>query len=153
MKTTDCILLMALALPLAAQTAAAPKSAPAKPAAARPADPAPLSPPANAERVDINTFRWKDASGDFWIYKKSPFGWSRIKEKDVAAYSRTPSTETAINVIEVRGDEVVLEKPTPFGSTRWTKKKSDLNADERAAMDRWSNRTSPPAKTAAAGKE
>jgi hypothetical protein len=153
MKTTHCLLLMAFALPLAAQTTPPSKSAPAKPTAARPADPAPATPPASAQQIDSATFHWKDAKGDLWIYKKTPFGWSKMREKELASYQRPDQKQPPIEVREVRGDEVTFEKPTPFGPIRWTKQKDALSADERAALDRWSARASEPARTATAGKE
>lgn len=153
MRTIQSILLLALALPLAAQTAPASKSTPAKSAAAKPADAVPATPPANAEQIDSATFHWKDAKGDLWIYKKTPFGWSRSREKDLPPVKRQDSERPPMVVREVRGDDVVFERPSPFGQSRWTKKKDALSADEQAALDRWSKRGAEAARTASAGKE
>jgi hypothetical protein len=152
MKTIKFALLMALAVALGAQTQPA-KSAPTKPPATRPADPAPATPPADAKQIDASTFHWKDAKGEVWVYKKTPFGWSKMREKELSSYQRPDEKPAPIEVVDVRGESVTFEKPTPFGPSRWTKKKSDLSADERSAMERWSNRAATSARTAPAGKE
>jgi hypothetical protein len=153
MRTIQSILLVVLLLPLAAQTTRQSKSAPPKPAAARPADPAPATPPASAQQVDTTTFHWKDAKGETWIYKKTPFGWSKIREKELNSFKRTEEQPAAIEVREVRGDEVTFEKPTPFSTSRWTKKKDAFSTEESAAYNRWAARASESGRTATAEKE
>jgi hypothetical protein len=141
MKTSTWILMLALASAAGAQTAPDAKPSPAKTAApkpsAKPVDPAPKDPPASAEKVDELTYRWKDAKGDFWVYKKTPFGWSKIREKELTSYQRPETNGEGSKVSGVRGDEVSFERSTPFGTTRWTKKKGELNPDESAALEAW----------------
>lgn len=153
MRTTACFLLLAVALQLAAQTAPPSKPAPAKVSSARPVEPAPATPPAEAQKIDSVTFHWKDAKGDVWVYKKTPFGWSKMREKELASYQRPEEKQLLMGVVEVRGDTVTFEKATPFSSSRWTKQKSELTADERTALDRWAKAGSEKNSAALSGKE
>lgn len=98
----------------------------AKPAAA-------LSVPAGAEKVEEGVWRAKDAQGQTWIYKKTPFGLVRMEEEQKAAAPAAPS----IRVIEVRGQEAVFERPSPFGRKTWTRKAGEMDEEERRALEEW----------------
>src|SRR5271165_330445 len=99
--------------------------------------------PADAQRIDDSTYRYKDAQGKTWIYAQTPFGFSRSEE------GVTPKSVQNVdsNPVKVRdlGDSYEFVKATPFGQSRWTTKKSDLNADEREMVNQ--------SQTAAATKE
>ena len=155
-----CVLMLAILCPLAAQQAG---RTPADKTAAQPRAAEPGGPPATAESIGQNTYRWKDRDGVVWIYRKRPFGWSRIKESDEQALQSpakpTPdapeSRSTAVapsrpapKITEVKGDDVVFERPSAFGMQRWTKNKSELDAEEKAALERWGRQ--PAAKPAPA---
>ena len=124
-----------------AQSSGAKKSKTAPPsqkAAAAPA--APLTPPQDAEKLDENTYRSKDSSGKVWIFQKTPFGWTRSQEG--ATVARTAVLEDPANslrVSSVQGETIQFEKPTPFGVSRWSRKKSELTQEESEALSRFEN--------------
>jgi hypothetical protein len=53
-------------------------------------------------------------------------------EKDAAA----PAAASGIRVVSESGEMVTFERKSPFGPSRWQRKKTELNADERAAWER-----------------
>jgi hypothetical protein len=98
--------------------------------------------PADAQRIDDSTYRYRDAQGKTWIYAQTPFGFSRSEE------SATPKPVQASdsNPVKVRdlGDSYEFVKTSPFGQSRWTRKKTDLSADERDMVNQ--NQTDPTTK-------
>jgi hypothetical protein len=100
--------------------------------------------PAGAEPVNAQQWRHTDAEGQKWIYTRTPFGWSRGHEDKVTkAESAEPveakpgsprSSGPALEIVEVRANEVVFQRATPFGRSRWTKAKSALDDAEKAAL-------------------
>jgi hypothetical protein len=131
-------LLLAFTFVLAASAApAGDAKAPARPAGL----------PAGAERVTDQQWRHTDAKGQKWIYTRTPFGWSRGHEDKVTkaetadAADGKPATGPAstpagpaLEIVEVRANEVVFQRATPFGRSRWTKAKSALDDAEKAAL-------------------
>ncbi|HEY3740108.1 MAG TPA: hypothetical protein VGL53_09700 [Bryobacteraceae bacterium] len=118
------------------------KSAPARPAATATTKQGPVNGiPAGAVKVDENTYRYqeKDAAGKpgkVWLFRRNPFGVSKIEEKDDALNGKVlPSPETPTTAKDL-GDSYRFERSGPFGSKVWTKKKSELNADERAIIEK-----------------
>ena len=155
-----CVLMLAILWPATAQEAGKP-TAKQTSGQARAAEPG--GPPAGAQSIGQNAYKWKDSDGVAWIYRKRPFGWSRIKESDEQALQSpakpTPdapeSRSTAVapsrpapKITEVKGDDVVFERPSAFGMQRWTKNKGELDAEEKAALERWGRQ--PAAKPAPA---
>lgn len=131
MKHFVWILVLAWGLIQAAQGQAggAPQTgakAKAKPAAG-------LTVPAGAEKVEEGLWRAKDAQGKAWIYKKTPFGLVRMEEEQKAAAPAAPS----IRVVEVRGEEVMFERPSPFGRKAWSRKAGEMDEEERRALEEW----------------
>jgi hypothetical protein len=98
-----------------------------------PAPPAELTLPAGAKQVDLGTYTFTDAQGKKWIYRKTPFGLARIEDKPVEV-SAAPAGD-GITAKE-DGDTIRFERPGPFGTYRWQKKKSELADDEKAAWER-----------------
>jgi len=102
--------------------------------AAEPASrPAALSIPAGAVAVDSNLFRYTDAQGKTWIYRRTPFGVTRAEAQPAAparpeAWDNTKAWED--------GDAIVFERPGPFGVYRWRTRKTDLDAAERDFLAR-----------------
>jgi hypothetical protein len=90
--------------------------------------------PAGAQRIDDLTYRYQDAQGKAWIYRQTPFGFNRAEESALAktAVAKTAEVPDA-NPVKVRdlGDSYEFVKNTPFGPSRWTRKKSELGQDER----------------------
>ena len=106
--------------------------------------PAELTLPAGAVMVEPGTYNFTDAQGKKWIYRKTPFGLARVEDKPAAA-SPTPAAGIAITATE-EGDVVRFERPGPFGTYRWQKKRSELDADEQAALERCNQNNAKAAK-------
>ena len=139
MKLKICFLTI-LAIGLAqAEDRQAPKKASAK---KKPAPPAEITIPAGATQVEPGTYTFTDAQGKKWIYRKTPFGIARLEDKPAeAAPAGGPTT-----IATEDGENVRFERPGPFGPYRWQKKKSELDSDERAALERSLAKPAPAAK-------
>jgi hypothetical protein len=126
--------LIVIAISLAALAAAetAKGKAPAKAAAKAKALPAGL--PKDAVSTEPGLWKHTDAKGQVWMYRQTPFGFSRYKPEDVAPVEDI--SEAALLQAVEDGDSVKFEKKTPFGTARWTKKKSELNGPETIAWKR-----------------
>lgn len=98
--------------------------------------------PANAERIDATHFRVKDDKGVAWDYTKTPFG--IVKRRADEKSSTTPNV-TGWKATDL-GDSVRFERQTAFGTSTWTKKKSDLNSTEKMALAN-ATPTSAPSET------
>ena len=125
------ILVLAAASVVAQQAAPAPKSTPAKTA----------EPPAGAAKSYATSYRWKDATGRSWLYRKTPFGWAKIDETAEAEAERVSGTQSrAQKPVEIRafdeGDIVRFEKQGPFGVYSWKRKKTELLPEETLALDK-----------------
>ena len=97
--------------------------------------------PAGAVKIDENTYRLqeKDSSGKpgkVWLFRRNPFGVSKVEESEASkiglslAPPETPATAADL------GDSYRFERPGPFGAKVWTKKKSELTAEERAIAEK-----------------
>jgi hypothetical protein len=115
-----------------AEDQAAPKKESAK---KNPAPPAELTLPAGAKQVEFGTYTFTDAQGKKWIYRKTPFGLARYEDKPVEVSAPASSSGDRI-VAKEDGDTIRFERPGPFGTYRWQKKKSELADDEKAAWER-----------------
>ena len=97
--------------------------------------------PAGAVKVDEITYRFeeKDSSGKpgkIWLYRRNPFGVSRVEEKEAAKIGLAlPAPETPATATDL-GDSYRFERPGPFGAKVWTKKKSELTDEERAITEK-----------------
>jgi hypothetical protein len=113
--------------------------------------------PKEATEVKPGVYRYVDKEMKVWLYTKSPFGYMRSSEEDGAKQSAEParkpnpektpfgesraaSNAPATKVIE-QGDSVRFERPSPFGVYRWTRKKTELNDDEKTLWE--ASRTAP----------
>ena len=142
------------AQPLASTKTPATKAKASVPPAApiRKATPAPAASsgiqgiPAGAVKIDENTYRMQEKDGKVWLYRRNPFGVSKIEEKEASKMGRTLTpTETPATVSDL-GDSYRFERAGPFGAKTWTKKKSELNDDERSIIEK--NHQSPTQKAA-----
>ncbi|HZO54032.1 MAG TPA: hypothetical protein VFB63_15065 [Bryobacteraceae bacterium] len=113
----------------------APKSEPATPAAQgrvtqvyTPKLP-PL--PEGAVQVDKHTWRATEKDGKVWMYRRTPFGFSKYEADEKVA------EEALTDLVAIdKGDSVEFQRKTPFGLSKWTKKKSELDDNEAAALKR-----------------
>ena len=140
MKTVFAVLFSAVLL-----TAAEPQAGKAAPAA--PATPArQVEIPKGAVEREPGRFFYTDAAGKKWIYVRTPFGISRTDDQAETAAPTTPTTTpdplAGIKVTE-SGDTVLFERTSPFGTSKWRKKKSELDEAEKAALRRTQDSSKP----------
>ena len=89
--------------------------------------------PDGAVQTAPYVYRYTDKDGKKWFYSETPFGVMRSPDEPKAA---PPKAEPdGIRAFE-DGDAVRFERLGPFGIYHWTKKKSELDAGEQAALDR-----------------
>lgn len=81
--------------------------------------------PSGAVQAADGSFRYTDAQGMQWIYRRTPFGIARAQ--DMAA--------TAIKATEA-GDAIRFERPTPFGTFKWERRKTELTEIEQRVWNR-----------------
>lgn len=102
--------------------------------AARPAVPDAVIPKGAVEGADGN-FYYTDAQGKKWTYRNTPFGVSKAEDKSTGvAVAPPPQPDTLITATDA-GDSVNFSKPSPFGTVKWTKKKTDLDANETSVWN------------------
>jgi hypothetical protein len=135
MKTTLAIFL-ALVPMMAADKPAATRAA-SKPAAAV------LQIPAGAVEAQAGTFRYTDADGKKWIYRKTPFGVARMADQGqptAAAAENRPAAAQKETVVATESDGAVhFERRGPFGIYKWDRKTSELTTEERAWLKNGAN--------------
>ena len=97
---------------------------------------APPAIPAGAIQTAAFTWSYADAQGRKWIYRQTPFGIARLEDKpDPQAAANISKQAQYLKAVDA-GDSVRFERPGPFGTYRWERKKGALNAVEQAAWDR-----------------
>lgn len=112
---------------------AVPKAATAKKAAPAAKKAQPVTIPKDAKEIYPGTFRWVDAKGVAWLFTKTPFGIMKGEEPKDQQPESVPTDWT----VKEEGDNLVFERPWPFGGAkRWTKAKNDLTETERAVWER-----------------
>ncbi len=94
----------------------------------------PGQPPKTAKDNGDGSFSWTDPKGKRWISRKTPFGWMRSENTGLASEPGVGSVDPSVKVSEA-GDNVHFEKATPFGTTKWDKRKADLTDGERSALE------------------
>lgn len=124
-----------IGLPLMAAMLFAADAQPAKKADARAAAAAKApGVPAGAVETAPGVYRFTDHDGKTWIYRKTPFGVTRAEEK-----ADTPDkNDKSLQDIKATedGDTIRFERPSPFGSIHWQRKKTELNETEKAVWER-----------------
>ena len=78
------------------------------------------------------SYTWTDQSGKKWTYSKTPFGVMKFPKADEAAQ---PTVDMSLTKSIDKGDTVRFERPGPFGTISWEKKKTDLTPDEQRLFD------------------
>jgi hypothetical protein len=79
--------------------------------------------------ADGTSYLYTDKQGKKWVYAKTPFGIIKNAYSDSAAAA--PATDTVATKAIDQGETVKFERPGPFGTISYEKKKSDLTDDER----------------------
>jgi hypothetical protein len=132
----------------AAERKATAKDAKTKTTAAKSA-PRQVVVPAGAEEISPGEWRHTDAGGKRWIYRQTPFGIARIEDKASPEADRQAAESEAAQLAATTavedGDVIRFTRPGPFGLYRWTKKKSELNEQERAVWKREQERAAKAA--------
>ena len=119
-------------LAIASVSFAADKKTTKKPKAAPP--PQAITIPKDAvPNADGSSYTYTDKQGKKWIYAKTPFGIMKSAASDTTV-SNTETVGPSTKVID-KGDSVRFEKPGPFGTIAYEKKKTELNESERQAVD------------------
>lgn len=110
-----------------------PKAAAAKPA---PRIAQPLVIPPDAVPTPEGTYAWTDKAGKKWLFSKTPFGISKVEDTGAAGASMTLNTAPPNQFTKAfeDGEKVRFERQTPFGTSKWEKKKSELSDDEKAIL-------------------
>lgn len=105
-----------------------------KPAATPPAG----AMPTGAVKIDENTYKLKEKDGKTWVYRKTPFGVSRLPEEQFTKQNEAPLIEPAreakVKVTDL-GTEYKFERAHPFGIQMWKKAKKDLTEDEKKYIE------------------
>ena len=104
---------------------------PQKPAAPQNAASQPPTVPAGATELEPNLYRYTDAQGKTWLYRKTPFGVS--KWEDTPAPQPVVKEEAPVTVTDL-GDRFQFERKTPFGASKWVRKKDELTSEEKALV-------------------
>ncbi len=146
MKVFFAVLVTAVAVMAAdGQAAPAKKASPAAPKAAskstakssKVSDASkPTAIPADAVADSTGDYHHTDAQGKKWIYRKTPFGVSRLEDTAENAAPRADATSGGGITAFDEGDKVRFERKGPFGVWKWEKKKTELDEAEKAA---WQN--------------
>lgn len=93
--------------------------------------------PASAVQFEPGSYHYTDAKGKKWILRPTPFGIAKLEDTDSAASKKGPEDHSLDNAkVTEDGDSVKFERPGPFGVYKWEKKKTDLDAGEKAAWER-----------------
>lgn len=158
MKTILIVVAVLCAMVASATEKPAVRKAAAKPAARATAKPQSPAIPVDAVRVAENTYRHTDGQGKTWYYRRTPFGVTRSEqapetapqlsnqiarerqspfaaEQTGAAPASQMQDAEMVSATETE-DAVTFERATPFGKSSWTRKKSELTADEKALWER-----------------
>jgi len=93
--------------------------------------------PASAVEFEPGAYHYTDAKGKKWILMPTPFGIAKKEDtgKPLPKKGEQDHSMDNVNVTEI-GDSVRFERPGPFGMYKWEKKKTDLDAGEKAAWER-----------------
>ncbi len=118
--------------------------------------------PSSAVQIEPGAYRYTDAKGKKWILFQTPFGIARKEDTGEPLRKKQQEARTmqGVKIIE-DGDSLKFEREGPFGTYRWSKKKSELSDVERAAWERQKEQpekgktadTSGAAKSAAAKQD
>jgi hypothetical protein len=144
MKLFLAVLASAVAVIAADGQAATKKASPAAPkAAGKSAAKAPAKVndaskptaiPAGAVADSTGDYHYTDPQGKKWIYRKTPFGVSRLEDTGEATATKADAASGGGIVAFDEGDKVRFERKGPFGMWKWEKKKSELDESEKAAL-------------------
>ncbi len=83
-------------------------------------------------------FRFTDKNGKAWLYRKTPFGVSKMDEEQYNQFAKAQAAatqlESKVNAVD-KGETVLFERVTPMGKQSWEKKKSELTGEEKTWLE------------------
>jgi len=133
MKLLSCVLLICAGLAADEPAKPATGTTTAQTKKAR----APLTIPADAVQISPGLYRWRDKDGKTWMYRNSPFSVTRWPEPaDDTRHQTAINQTTAVE----EGDSIRFERPTPFGTHAWVRKKTELDEIEQKIWARQQER-------------
>jgi hypothetical protein len=92
--------------------------------------------PASAVQIEPNAYRYTDPKGKKWILFQTPFGIARKEDDGEPLRKKLQETQPMRGVkITEDGDSLKFEREGPFGMYKWTKKKTELTDQEKAAWE------------------
>jgi hypothetical protein len=107
----------------------------------------PADPPKGAVQVEPGLWRHKDDKGKVWMYRRTPFGLAKFAP-EAGDMAKSDKAEAEFITAVDGGDVVKFERKTPFGTSQWTRKKTQLQGAE---LEAW-KRVSQPRRAEAKGK-
>jgi len=99
--------------------------------------------PSGAKEVEPGLYRYTDAQGKTWMYRKTPFGLSKWEDKPVTTAPVVVQPAVPVSTTDL-GDSIQFERQTPFGPQKWIKKKTDLTDDEKAYLKKEDRKSTKP---------
>src|SRR5437899_1702497 len=90
--------------------------------------------PSGATKVAPYTYRLSDKDGKTWIYRQTPFGYSKAEEKAQDA-KETPLAPPPPTKVKDLGDRYRFERQGMMGKMVWERKKTELTDDEKYSVD------------------
>lgn len=100
--------------------------------------------PPSAVEFEPGSYHYTDAKGKKWILRPTPFGIARMEDTGEPLRKKREQDHGMDGVkVTESGDSVKFERPGPFGTYKWEKKKTDLDAGEKAAWEREKAKTAP----------
>jgi hypothetical protein len=94
----------------------------------------PMTIPSDAVIGEDGDYHYTDPQGKKWVYRKTPFGVSRLEDSPERAAAKAAAASGAGIKATEDGDIVRFERLGPFGVWKWEKKKSELDETEKAAL-------------------
>jgi hypothetical protein len=97
--------------------------------------------PAGAVEVSPFLYRYSDPDGKRWYYRETPFGVVRFADNTEPPGALNKADEYRERLIRATsavedGDSIRFSRSTPFGPTRWVRRKAELNDIEQAVWNR-----------------
>ena len=98
----------------------------------------PMAIPSDAVLGEGGDYHYTDPQGKKWIYRKTPFGVTRMEDSPESAAAKAAAKAASANGAGIKatedGDIVRFERLGPFGVWKWERKKSELDETEKAAL-------------------
>jgi hypothetical protein len=92
--------------------------------------------PASAVQIEPNAYRYTDPKGKKWILFQTPFGIARKEDEGQPLRKKLQETQPMQGVkITEDGDSLKFECEGPFGTYKWSRKKTELTDQEKAAWE------------------